>query len=179
MKNSNVILWLQQSRIKQIISSFSVPKTPRQVEKELGIKKINMKPFLEKKLLESLNPSANKGRLYVLTNNAKKLLGLSDCRKESTTEWGLIGWILASPRQRHVVLKVMDSKKRTSENIRERASKYNPHLTRISTKEILKELVSKGMIETIMPGRERFYWISDKEKKVLNNTEYCLVHNLI
>ena len=179
MRKSNVIKQLQHPKINKILLSFSVPKTPKQVEKELGIKKLSLRPFVEKNLLKSLNPSANKGRFYVLTNNTKKLLELSDHKKQYTTNWCLIGWILASPRQRHTILKVMDSVKRTSENIRERASKYNPHLTRISTKEILKELVSKGMIETIMPGRERFYWISDKEKKVLNNTEYCLVHNLI
>ena len=127
-----------------------------------------MKPFLEKHLLKLLNPEAKKGRLYVLTNKARKLLGLSHCKNNYTTEWSSIGWIMASKRQRLVVLKVMDSVKRTSENIRERASKYNTHLTRISTKEILKELISKGLIETIIAGRKRYYWINVKSKESLN-----------
>jgi len=171
MGNSYVILWLQQSKIKRMLHSFSVPKTPRQVEKELGIKKINMKPFLEKKLLKLLNPSANKGRLYVLTNNTNQYLGLSEFKKICTTDWCLIGWILASPRQRHVVIKAMDSVKRTSENIRERASRYNSNLTRISTKEILKELINKGLIETKMSGRKRYYWVSEKGRVLVNDIE--------
>ncbi|MBT4287583.1 MAG: hypothetical protein HOD92_09620 [Deltaproteobacteria bacterium] len=169
MENSDVIIWLHQSNRKRILLSFSVPKTLRQVEKELSTKKINMKPFLEKNLLKLLNPSAKKGRLYVLTNNTKKILRLSGCRKESTTEWDLIGWILASPRQRHIALKVIDSVKRTSENIRERASKYNPHLTRISTKKILKELISKGLAKTEITGRKRYYQINEKGKVLSND----------
>jgi hypothetical protein len=37
-------------------------------------------------------------------------------------------WLLASPKQRLVVLRVMDSEKRTSENIRNKASRFNPHI---------------------------------------------------
>ena len=169
MRQSDVILWLQQQKINRILHSFAVPKTPKQVEKELPIKKLNMKPFVEKNLLKSLNPEARKGKLYVLTQKARKLLGLSSCKKENNKDWNLIGWVLTSPRQRHVALKVMDSVKRTSENIRERASKYNSHLTRISTKEILKELCSKGLVETEITARKRYYWISEKGKLLVND----------
>ena len=53
-------------------------------------------------------------------------------------------WLIASPKQRLVILKALDSIKRTSEEIRNRANKFNPHLTRISTKAVLKELTDKG-----------------------------------
>ena len=53
--------WINQPKINQIISSFSVPKTPKQVEKELRINKLKLQPFLQKRLLKSLNPEARKG----------------------------------------------------------------------------------------------------------------------
>ena len=54
--------------------------------------------------------------------------------------------------------------KSTSENIRKRASKINSRLTRISTKEILKELINKGLVETEITARKRYYWISEKRE---------------
>ena len=85
----------------------------------------------------------------------------------------MIGWIIASPRQRVVILKVLDGIQRTSENLRERASQYNPHLSRISTKEILKDLIKKGLVKSKMVEKKRYYWISEKgrvvrERLVLN-----------
>ena len=79
---------------------------------------------------------------------------------------------MASPKQRLSVLKSMDSKKRTSEDIRIRTSKYNPRLTRISTKQILNELISRGLIETEMIGRKRYYWINNKGKKLTNDISF-------
>ena len=171
MSESDVILWLQQPKVKEILISFLLPRTPGQVEKKLGMKKLKLKPFLEKHLIKTLNQNARKGRLYILTNKAKKFLQLSNSIKSSDINWDIIGWIMASPRQRLVVIKTMDSVKRTSENIRERASRYNSNLTRISTKQILKELNSNGLIETEMIGRKRYYWISEKGKKVVNDIE--------
>ena len=141
MEKRGVADWIHQPKVNQIILSFSVPKTPRQVEKELGIKKLKLKPFLEKHLLELLNPEAKKARFYIMTNKARRLLKLPGSNKESNKNWDFIGWIMASPRQRLVVLKIVDSEKKTSEEIREKASRLNPHLTRISTKGILKELI--------------------------------------
>ncbi|MFC1692152.1 hypothetical protein ACFL1R_01450 [Candidatus Latescibacterota bacterium] len=102
-----------------------------------------------------------KGRLYILTNKARRLLGIESFNKNTRVDWKIVGWIMASPKQRLSVLKSMDSKKRTSEDIRLRASKYNPHLTRISTKQILNELISRGLIETEMNGRKRYYWLGN------------------
>lgn len=164
MNKRGVAEWVNQPKIKQILLAFSVPKTPRQAEEELGIKKLKLKPFLEKNLLESLNPEARKGRFYMLTGKARRLLKLPCSKKEGNKNWDLIGWIISSPKQRLVVLKTVDSEKRTSEEIRERASQLNPHLSRTSIKGILKELISRGLVETKMYDRKRYYWISEKGK---------------
>jgi len=65
-----------------------------------------------------------------------------------------------------VILKVLDGLKRTSENIRERASKYNPHLSRISTKGILKELIKRDLVQSKMTEGKRYYWISEKGRLI-------------
>ena len=103
MRKRKLTDWIHQPKINHILLSFSVPKTPKQVEKELGIKKLKLKPFLDKHLIESLNPGAKKGRFYILTCKARRLLKLSSSKKESEKDWDLIGWIIASPRQRFVV----------------------------------------------------------------------------
>ena len=48
MKKRRVIDWIRQSTIKQTLLAFSVPRTPRQVEYRLDIKKLKLKPFTEK-----------------------------------------------------------------------------------------------------------------------------------
>lgn len=165
MNKRGVAEWITQPKIKETLLAFFVPKTPRQVENELGIKKLKLKPFLQKHLLGSLNPEARKGRFYILTNRARRLLKLPS-RKEIIKDWDLIGWIMASPRQRLVVLKVMDSEKRTSEQIRERASQTNPLLSRTSSKGILKELISKDLVETEMLNKKRYYWIGEEGMEI-------------
>jgi hypothetical protein len=162
MNKRGVADWIKQVAINQILLSFSAPKTPRQVEKELGIKKLKLKPFLEKHLLETLNPEARKGRFYILTSKARRLLKLPSSKKGNNKDWDLIGWIMASPKQRLVVLRFVNSEKRTSEEIREKTSQLNPHLSRISTKGILKELINEGLVETEMLDRKRYYWLSEE-----------------
>jgi len=139
-----------------------VPKTPRRVEKELGIKKLKIKPFLEKGLLESLNPRARKGRLYRLSSKSRGLLKLPVSRNRGAQNWQLLGWVMASPKQRVVLLRVVDAVKRSSEELRLRASKENQNLTRISCKGILNDMVDKGLIETKLNRRRRYYWINEK-----------------
>ncbi len=159
--------WIQQPKINQILFSFLVPKTPRYVERALRIKKLKMKPFLEKGLLESLNPRVRKGKLFRISTKARGLLKLPVSKSRGALNWHLIGWVMASPKQRVVLLRVVDAAKRTSEELRLRASQYNCHLTRISTKEILNSLVDKGLIETEIVDRKRYYWISVKRKLTL------------
>ena len=163
--------WVTQPKIQQILLLFSSPKTPRQVEKALGMKKLKMKPFVEKNLIEILNPEARKGRLYRITDTAKSQFNVSVFDKKGRRNYKLIGWIIASPRQRVVILKVLDGVKRTSENIRERASRYNPHLSRISTKGILKELIKRGLVQSKMNEGKRYYWISEKGRVVREKLE--------
>ena len=163
-----------QSRInneknKKILIQFQNPKTPGQVEKILSLKKIKMKPYLKSGLVTILNPTQRKGKLYVLTEKGSKLLKIKPNNSFPDIDHNIIGWILASPRQRYVVLKTtaIDKIKRTSESIRHRASRENKHLTRISTKEILKELISKNLVKTeLHEDRMRYYWISRKGERI-------------
>lgn len=66
-------------------------------------------------------------------------------------------------------MKVMDGLKRTSEQIRERASKFNPHLSRVSTKGILRELIKKNLVLSKMSEGKRYYWISGEGSVVKEN----------
>ena len=166
--------WLNQPRTRQVLLSFSTPGTPTTVAKSLGIRKLKIAPFLQKKLLKSLNPDATKGTLYILTDKARRLLHLPEYTKETKTDWDILGWMTASPRQRYVVLKTLtrDSLKRTSEHIRHRAAPLNPCLSRISTKETLKELIGRGLVETEKgDDRRRYYWISQKGRSVVETID--------
>jgi DNA-binding PadR family transcriptional regulator len=158
---------ISRSRLHRILLSFSTPKTPTQVENELGIKKLKLKPFVDQDFLRPLSPEAKKGRFYVLTDKARRALNLSDPITYNDKNWGLISWIMASPKQRLVVLQVVDSAKRTSEHIRKRASRFNFRLTRISTKNILKELTARGLIESEIIGLKRYYWINERGKTLV------------
>ena len=55
--------WASRPRNADILRAFILPKTPTQIQKELNIKKFNLKPFLKRSLVECLNPGAQKGRL--------------------------------------------------------------------------------------------------------------------
>ena len=148
---------------------FSVPKTPTQVKNELGIDKFNLKPYLKRGIIECLNPEGHKGKLYVLTNKARRLLKISIPAQNNKKDYDLIGWIFASPRQRYVVLKTLslNSVRCTSEEIRIKSSNLNPCLSRISTKSILKELMDKELVETEMGrDRKRYYWVNKEGKSL-------------
>ena len=169
MDGKKLTNWTNRSKNKQILFSFIVPKTPTQVKNELGIDKFNLKPFMKRRLLKCLNPEGHKGKLYVLTNKARKLLKISNPSQKAKKDYGLIGWILASPRQRYVVLKTLslNSEKRTSEEIRIKSSNLNPCLSRISTKSILKELMGKELVDTeLARDRRRYYWINKEGKSL-------------
>lgn len=162
-----LIDWIGQPEIKRVLLAFTAPKTPRQVEQELGIAKIKMKLFLDSHLLESLNPGANKGRLYRLTPAASELLDVPSPVIKQNHDWEIIGWIKASPNQRLAVLLSFDTMKRTSEEIRARTRKFSKRLTRISAKQVLKELICKGLVNTNMDGRKRYYWLSEKGMRIV------------
>ena len=171
MKEKEATDWISQPRIRRILHALSIPRTPRQVERILGLRKLKMKPFLRKGLVKCLNAEARKSRYYVLTDKGRGVLKLPVGTKEGEKDWELIGWVMASPRQRVVVLQTMgtDEVKRTSEQIRKRASRFNPHLTRMSTKTILNELISKGLVETEMNGVYRNYWLRDRGKSLVRD----------
>lgn len=152
--------WALRPKIKSILLAFAAPKTPKQVERELSIRKLKTPPFITKGLLECLNPNARKGRLYIATPKARVLLQLPEARKGSRNDWRIIGSIMASPKQKLVILLTVDEQKRTSEEIRLKAFSINPHLSRISAKEILNALVNEKIIDTEIIKRKRFYWLN-------------------
>ena len=158
-------------KMQKILHALTTPKTTRQVENKLKIKKLKLKPLLEKGLLKILNPKARKGRLYILSEKAREMIGTQSSNLSQNLNFDLIGKIIASPRQKLSVLKTIDTVKKTSENIRLRASKLNPHLTRISTKGILKKLLRKNLVESEMSKGRRYYWINEKGKKILTDIE--------
>ena len=157
---------ISNSVTKQILLAFSIPKTPKQVEIALSIRKIKLKPFLEKGFLKCLNPKCRKGRFYVLTQKTRECLGLGYQEYNLNKDWELIGWITASPRQRLIVLRCVDERKLCSEEIRMRATQLTSHLTRESTKVILKELIIKQLVGSEILERIRFYWITKAGQKI-------------
>lgn len=159
-------------RNERILTSFVVPRTPTQVRNELNIRKFNLKPYLKRRLVKPLNPDGHKGKLYIVTERARKLLKIRANICLSKVDYDLIGWVLASPKQRYVVLETMfhNSKKCNSEEIRIKSIALNPCLSRISTKSILKELTDKGLVETEMGmDRRRYYWINEDGKILVND----------
>lgn len=167
MQKANLRDWIEKPEIKRILLSFLCPKSPRQVEKELGLRKLKLKTFIENRLLVSLNPEARKGRFYVLSDRTRKLLKIEDLIEAHCTNWELTGWVMASPKQRLVILQVLDAAKRTSEELRIRAQRLNPCLSRISTKSILHELVGCSILATVLANRKRYYWITPLGAEVL------------
>jgi hypothetical protein len=176
MKKTTPDEWARRPEISRVLLWFLVPRTPREGERLSGIRKLKMKLFVEKGLLKCLNPLARKGRFFVATGKARRSLGLPSLKRGTDRDWDLIGWIKASPRQRLVVLKAMDSAKRLSEEIRERASRSNPSLTRISVKGVLKELVRGGLVETELSEKRRRYWISEKGRLILGDVDRLFAH---
>jgi len=171
--------WINQLNNRQILLSFTIPTTPSQVKNELDIDKFNLKPYLKRGLIKSLNPNGHKGRLYVMTTKAKKLLKISSISQKKNINYDLIGWILASPRQRYIVLKTLslNSKRHTSEEVRVKSSNLNSCLSRISTKSILKELTNKGLVDTKMgKDRKRYYWMNEEGVNVFNDIKRLSVY---
>ena len=169
MGDMSLIDWMNRPVNKRILFSFANPKTPTQVKNELGINKFSLKPFLKRELVECLNPESYKGRLCILTNKAKKLLKIPRSDGRNKKDYDLMGYIMAGPRQRYVVLKTLSLNpvKRTSEEIRLKSSSLNPCLSRISTKSILEELINKGLVETEKGrDRKRYYWINEDGKSL-------------
>jgi predicted transcriptional regulator len=172
MNKKEVSDWIKQPVINQVLLSFATPHTPRQVERKLDrIKKLKMKPYMERGLIKSLSDGLKKGRYYTLTSKAREMLKLSDYESKTEKDWELIGWVMASKLNRLVILKIMaiDSVKRASEDIRKRCVRLNPCLTRISTKTILLELIKKGLVETEMNGKYRNYWLNEKGLVLMND----------
>lgn len=133
------------------LTFFAEPRTPRQAEIYFNIKKIKLKPYIDNGLLNILNENSNKGRLYLLRKKGRKILNLPTTNQNYDLDWELIGWLMASPKQRLSLLKIigLDKSKRTSENIRYRASKVNSRLTRIE--ELLRSCLDTHLFSNDRP----------------------------
>ena len=150
---------------KRILLTFSLPCTPKTAMRILCLKKIKFNLFIKEGLLKCLNPEEKIARFYALTEKARELLSLPKSCGENK-EWKIIGWILASPRQRLVVLRSANEQKLTSEEIRARATQLNARLTRISTKNILNELIKKHLVDAEMLERMKFYCLNSYGIKI-------------
>ena len=159
-------------KTERVLREFQQPCCPRSVERKLDLKKLRTTELSQRGLLRCLNPQAKKGRLFILTQKGRECL---DKGKPLSLDPSLrvdqhtLGWVMASPKQRLALLRTLgiDSVKRTSENLRKRAARFNPKLTRISTKDILKGLVAENLVETEKNKNRRFYWLSKKGVAVL------------
>lgn len=157
---------INNPRTRQILLNFSSPRTPRQARLNLSVKKLELRPFLKTGLLKCLNPDSRKGRFYTLTEKARKILE-PDCPEcNLDKDWEIIGWIVASPQQRLVALRSVYENKLCSEEVRMRATLLNCHISRVSMKNILKELVGKRLVDTEILERIRFYWIAPYGQKI-------------
>lgn len=151
---------------RQTLLVFSMPKTPKQAQIELSVKEVRCWEFLRKGLLKCLNPESKRGRFYILSDKARECLKIPCPHFILDNDWEVIGWLASSPRQRLVILRCTDERKLTSEEIRMRATQLNCHLSRTSTKTILKSLIGRHLITTEILERIRFYWINAYGKKI-------------
>ena len=164
--------WINNSRRNGILQSFNFPKTPKQVRNELRIKRFNLDPFIQRNLIKCLTPELCRGRIYVLTNKARKLMNLPSYKINIEKDWNTIGWIKVSQKERAVVLKIMaiNSIKLYSEEIRERCKPLNPCLSRSSAKDIIKDLIKRGLVESeIKDDLKKLYWLSAKGKQIASD----------
>jgi DNA-binding PadR family transcriptional regulator len=187
MKNDLITdKWMHNQKKVQILDAFQFPKTPAQVEKQLGIKKLKLNPFLKQGLITLLNPDSTKGRLYISTSTANQCLQTQHSEDTTRIDWNSVGWVLASPKQRTVILKFLSTERKTSDEVLEKALKENSSITRISAKGILNELVSNGLVETELKPElkkiyrgypiyrkklRRYYWLNGIGKKIQEDVQ--------
>lgn len=158
--------WINTPKRREILLIFAVPKTLKQAQIELSVRKLTLKSFLRNNCLLCLNPDLRKGRFYVLTEKARKYLNPNcpDC--DIHKDWDCIGWIVASPRMRLAVLRCIDNRKLYSEEIRMRATQFNSRLSRPWVKTTLKQLVERNLANSELIERIRFYWITAYGQKI-------------
>ena len=69
---------LKSKRRKQIILSLEVSKTPTEIASEIKVSvshvRRTLKEFSKKNLVKCKTPNEKKGRIYILTNEGKKVL---------------------------------------------------------------------------------------------------------
>lgn len=159
--------WINKSpERKRILLAFAEPKTIKQAQTLLSVRKLTAKSFINHSCLKCLNPHAEKGRFYVLSKKARESLNPNCNEYDAYKDWECIGWIVSSPRMRLAVLRSVDNRKLYSEEIRMVATQFNSKLSRTWTRNTLKELEGKKLVESELMEHIRFYWISSYGQKI-------------
>lgn len=167
MPEKELDAWINQlPGRKRILSVFSEPKTLKNAERELGVKKLTLKWLIRNNCLACLSPLARKGRFYILTPEARECLNLKPCEIGINKDWDCIGWIVSSPRMRLVVLRSVDNRKLYSGEIRARATQLNSKISRTWTRNALKQLEKRNLVKSELIERIRFYWITEYGQKI-------------
>lgn len=167
MPESNASDGINNPKIKQVLLVFSIPRTPTQAARQLSLRKLKLKPFLEKHLLKCLNPEARKGRYYMVSEKARKHFKII-CADNSGRDWECIGWIISSPRQRLTIMRCVEERKLTSEEIRMKATQFNSSISQSSAKNILRELGERHLVDSEILERIKFYWANAHGMKIKN-----------
>ncbi len=151
---------------KRILLAFAEPRTIKRVQTALSIRKLTLKSFINNACLKCLNPRARKGRFYVLSKKARECLKPNCYEYDSGKDWECIGWVCSSPRMRLAVLRSVDDRKLYSEEIRMVASQFNCRLSRTWTRNTLKELEGKNLVQSEIMEHIRFFWITPYGQKI-------------
>lgn len=69
---------ISSSYRKRVLEKLGIPKMPSALSKELSINKTHisrtLKELQDKKLVKCLNPTINKGKIYLITGEGKNIL---------------------------------------------------------------------------------------------------------
>lgn len=167
MPEKDINGWINyRPKRREILLVFAEPKTLKQAERELCLRKLTLKSFLKNHFLQCLNPDARKGRFYVLTEKARDCLKPNCFEFDINKDWDCIGWIVSSPRMRLAVLRCIDERKLYSEEIRMMATQFNSHLSRSNVKKALRQLIERHLVDSEILERIRFYWITSYGQKI-------------
>ena len=159
--------WINQTpERKRILLVFSEPRTVKQAQVMLSVRKLTLRSFLNHGCLKCLNPNAEKGRFYVLSKKSRECLKPNCNEYDANKDWECIGWIISSPRMWLAVLRCVDDRKLYSEEIRMVATQFNAKLSRTWTRNTLKELEEKKLVQSEIMEHIRFYWITSHGQKI-------------
>jgi predicted transcriptional regulator len=166
---------------KAVLEVMSKSKTPAELRREIGLKKIKsisstLKELVSLGLIYCLNPRAKIGRLYGLTKKgigARKKFSFKDYCQPHDLDWNSYSYVVCG-KQRRAILKAMNvGMPMSSRLIRERANEYNPRISRTNANDILQQFVRKKLAKKIKQGNRVLFRLTrngDRIKKQLIKT---------